>query len=194
MASVRVRKLEVGWAENNCYILTCPETMESIVIDPAAEADKILGECKGVRVKYILITHGHQDHVGALSEVKDSTGGLIGIHPEDASRIPMEPDLLLEDHSFLTFGNLELKVLHTPGHTPGGTCFLIEEYLFSGDTIFPGGPGNTSLPGANHSDILKSIWEKVFVLPDSTIIYPGHGLETTVGKEKDNGIYGSGRS
>jgi glyoxylase-like metal-dependent hydrolase (beta-lactamase superfamily II) len=145
-------------------------------------------------VKYILITHGHGDHIGALSEVKVSTGALVAIHPNDASKIPIEPDVLLEDGSFLTFGSLRLKVLHTPGHTPGGTCFLIEGYLFSGDTIFPGGPGNTSLPGANHSDIMKSISEKIFLLPDSTIIYPGHGLETTVGREKESGIYGSERS
>lgn len=189
MGSVRIKKLEVGFLENNCYILTCEQTWETVIIDPAAQGTRILNNCKGLRVKYILITHGHLDHIGALSELKASTKALVGIHFMDASSLPFTPDIFLEGGSSLVFGNLELRVIHTPGHTRGGICFLIDKYLFSGDTIFPGGPGNTALPGANYSDIINSIWQKIFVLPDNTIIYPGHGLETTVGREKQSGIY-----
>lgn len=193
MDSVQIKRLEVGSFESNCYILSCPERLDSAIIDPGAEGEKILKDCKGLRVKFILITHGHGDHIGALGEVRDSIRAPVGIHSMDASSLSFPPDILLKDGDSLMVGNLELRVIHTPGHTPGGVCFLIDKYLFSGDTIFPGGPGNTALPRANYSEIINSIWQKIFVLPDDTIIYPGHGLETTVGREKYSGIYGQSK-
>lgn len=190
---VEIKKLEVGGFENNCYILTCPRAHESIIIDPAAEADRILHEVEGRNVKYILLTHGHRDHIGALEEVRITTGAPVGIHAEDAQALKKVPDFFLKDGQTLTCGEYSIKVLHTPGHSPGGVCFQMGKILFSGDTIFPNGPGNTSIPRADAQIILESIHLKIFVLPDDTIIYPGHGLETTVGREKATPFYLSTR-
>jgi len=121
--------------------------------------------------------------------VKDETKAPVGIHADDARCLSSPPDFYLKDGDLIPFGKLKLKVLHTPGHSPGGVCFLLGKHLISGDTIFPGGPGNTAISGANYSRIIKSIWEKIFVLSDDTIIYPGHGANATVGKEKLSGIY-----
>jgi glyoxylase-like metal-dependent hydrolase (beta-lactamase superfamily II) len=186
---MEVKRLEVGCFENNCYILICPRTRESVIIDPAAEAERILGETRKTKVRYILITHGHMDHMGALEEVRKYTGAPVGIHPRDASALKKPSDFSLEDGQILTFGDITLKVLHTPGHSPGGVCFLAGKILFSGDTIFPNGPGNTAIPGADGRLILSSIYKKIFILPDDTNIYPGHGLETTVGREKATDFY-----
>lgn len=186
---LEIKKFEVGSFENNCYILVCLESGEGIIIDPAAEGRKILNEAKDLKVKAILITHGHGDHIGALETVKNETGAPVGIHADDAPRLPLTPDFYLKDGDEIPFGKLKLKVLHTPGHSPGGVCLLVGKHLISGDTIFPGGPGNTAIPGANYSRIIKSIWEKIFILPDDTIVYPGHGANTTVGEEKRSGIY-----
>jgi glyoxylase-like metal-dependent hydrolase (beta-lactamase superfamily II) len=186
---MEVKRLEVGFFENNCYVLTCTRTRESVIIDPAAEAKRILGETGETRVRYILITHGHMDHIGALEEVRRQTGAAVAIHARDARALKDRPDFFLEDGQTLTFGDVTLKVLHTPGHSPGGVCFLTGEILFSGDTIFPNGPGNTAIPGANEQLILSSIHSKIFILPDDTVIYPGHGLETTVGREKATSFY-----
>jgi len=190
---VEIKKLEVGGFENNCYILTCPRAHESIIIDPAAEAGRILHEVEGRNVKYILLTHGHRDHIGALEEVRITTGAPVGIHAEDAQALKKVPDFFLKDGQTLTCEEYSIKVLHTPGHSPGGVCFQMGKILFSGDTIFPNGPGNTSIPRADAQIILESIHSKIFVLPDDTIIYPGHGLETTVGREKATPFYLSTR-
>lgn len=184
-----LQRLEVGTFENNCYILTCPGSQEVVIIDPASEGNKILKEIEGKIVKYILITHGHHDHIGALRQVKQATKAPVGIHPMDARSLPFPPDLELKDGDIISFGNCSLKVLHTPGHTAGSVCLLVGQNLLSGDTIFPNGPGNTDLPGGNYKQIIKSIREKIFTLPEHTIIYPGHGLETTVGREKSTSYY-----
>jgi glyoxylase-like metal-dependent hydrolase (beta-lactamase superfamily II) len=186
---MEVKRLEVGFFENNCYVLTCRRRRESVIIDPAAEAKRILGETGETKVRYILITHGHMDHIGALEEVRRQTGAAVAIHARDARALKDSPDFFLEDGQTLTFGDVTLKVLHTPGHSPGGVCFLTGKILFSGDTIFPNGPGNTAIPGANEQLILSSIHSKIFILPDDTVIYPGHGLETTVGREKVTSFY-----
>ena len=186
---MELKRLEVGSFENNCYILICPRTRESAIIDPAAETERILQGAENTRVKYILITHGHMDHIGALEEVRKHTGAPVGIHELDAFALQKPPDFFLQDRQIMTFGNVSLHVLHTPGHSPGGVCFLTGKILLSGDTIFPNGAGNTAIPRSNYQEILKSIHSKVFALPEDTIIYPGHGLEATVGREKATSFY-----
>ncbi len=186
---MELKRLEVGSFENNCYILTCPRTRETVIIDPSAEEDEILRAIRGGSVKYILMTHGHMDHIGALEEVQDATHAPVGIHEQESRALRRKPDFFLQDGEVLTFGEVSLKVLHTPGHSPGAVCFLTGKILFSGDTIFPNGPGNTEIPRADYQEILRSIHSKIFVLPDDTIIYPGHGLETTVGREKSTSFY-----
>lgn len=185
MSSIQIKRLVLGSMENNCYILTCPETLQGVIIDPGAEEENILKKCEGLRVNYILITHNHPDHIGALIAVKEATGAPVAVHFLDASQFPISPDILLKDKDILKAGRLEFQVIHTPGHTPGGVCFLIDKHLFSGDTIFHQGIGNTAFPGGDYFTLIKSIKEKIFVLPDLTVIYPGHGSQTTVAKEKN---------
>jgi hydroxyacylglutathione hydrolase len=186
---LELKRLEVGFMENNCYILACARTRETVIIDPAADAERILAETADLAVRSIVITHGHGDHIGALEEVRRRTRAPVGIHARDARALRKAPDFFLTDGQILTFGDESLTVLHTPGHTPGGVCLLTGDVLFSGDTIFPNGPGNTELPGADYQTILRSIHKKVFTLPDHTTIFPGHGLETTVGREKKTSFY-----
>lgn len=184
-----LKKLEVGSFENNCYLLSCLKTKEALIIDPAADAEKILKALKGLKAKYILITHSHSDHIGALRMVKNATAVPVGIHSADAARLPSPPDFHLKDGEFIHFGQCAVKILHTPGHTSGGVCMLIGNCLISGDTIFPGGAGNTAIPGASRSRILKSIKEKLFLLPGDITIHPGHGAPSTIERERNSPYY-----
>jgi len=178
---------------SNCYIITCPQTRDSVLVDAPAEAPEILKQLKGTNPRYILITHSHSDHVGALSELKSKLGIPVGAHRLDADGLSLRPDFLLDDGVEIPFGNISLKVLHTPGHTPGSVCFLIGKHLISGDTIFPGGPGKTESPG-DLKQIIESITSKVFALPDDTEICPGHGDLTIVRKERTELAIFSSRS
>ncbi|HWL65153.1 MAG TPA: MBL fold metallo-hydrolase [Actinomycetota bacterium] len=177
-----VRKIEVGTMENNVYVLECPETHDAFVVDGCFETEKILEGADGANVVGILQTHGHMDHVQALPELKERLG--VPVHAHTGDDYPIEVDVQLNDGDELKLGNRTVSVLHTPGHTPGGTCFLIGKHLISGDTLFPGGPGNTWGNKDAFEQIIGSIESKLFVLPDETAVYPGHGNDTKIGAEK----------
>lgn len=181
--NLQIDRFSLGPFGTNCYILSCRKTGESVLVDTPAEGDKILRQLKGSDPRYIIITHNHLDHLGAFSEVTAELNIPVAIHPEDAKKLPSQPEILLKNGDSISFGKVSLKVLHTPGHTPGSLCLLTGKYLISGDTIFPGGPGKTGSPAALRQ-IIESLSEKIFTLPEDTRIYPGHGDSTLLGKEK----------
>lgn len=174
--------LVVGGLETNCYILKFETS--GIIIDPGAEPERIINAASGITIHMIIATHRHYDHVDALNAVKQRTNAQTAIHPLDWID---GFDMKLEDGQIITIEGKQITVLHTPGHTPGGCCFLFNTTLFSGDTLFPGGHGNTSFSDGDQRLITKSIREKLMVLPDETKVYPGHGLPTTIGQER--GLY-----
>jgi glyoxylase-like metal-dependent hydrolase (beta-lactamase superfamily II) len=177
-----VRKIEVGAMENNVYVLECPETHASLIVDGCFEAGTILKGAEGTDVAAIVQTHGHADHVQALPGLKEALGVPVCAHPGDDYPVAIERELANGD--VVEFGNRGAKVLHTPGHTPGGICLLVGRHLVSGDTLFPGGPGNTWNDADRFSEIIEAIETKLFTLPDETAVYPGHGKDTTIGAEK----------
>jgi glyoxylase-like metal-dependent hydrolase (beta-lactamase superfamily II) len=168
----------------NAYVLVCEEGLQSLLIDAPGAMKKILNFMEQSKPRYILMTHSHFDHTGALKKLKKALAVPVAAHEADAKSLPLKPDILLKDGDELQFGTQKLKVLHTPGHTPGSLCFLVNHYLFSGDTLFPGGPGRTSSAQA-FEQIVASIREKLFVLPDETRVYPGHGDPTVLSREKE---------
>jgi len=183
--AIRIEKLDPGgeqWA--NAYLLTCLSTGESVLVDAPGRLEKMRPQVAGKGVKYILMTHNHGDHIGALAGLKAELKVPVAGHEADAPKYPVPLDINLNDGDKLTFGRLEIKVLHTPGHTRGSLAFLVGKYLIAGDTIFPHGPGHTISPAGFHQ-IVKSLTEKVFVLPDGTLVFPGHGDGTVLGKEKE---------
>lgn len=177
-------KLVVGPFDNNSYLLACRRTGEAVMIDAADEADRLSDAVGDFDLRLVLTTHGHRDHVQAVSEVRRRTGASVGIHAADAHSIASGPDFHIEDRRIYEVGNLRIEALHTPGHTPGSCCFVVDELLFSGDTLFPGGPGNTWGDKAAFAEIVDSIESSLFTLPDATLVLPGHGLDTTIGAEK----------
>ena len=183
-SDIQIEKLQLGPFGNNAYVIVCQATGDSALVDAPNEAGKILERLKGTNPRYILITHTHMDHLGALSELQSELRVPVAVHPLEANNLPSPPGIMLNDGDTVSFGNIELKVLHTPGHTAGSLCFLTGQYLMSGDTLFPGGPGKTSSPAAL-KQIIESITEKIFVLPDDTQIHPGHGDSTILKKEKE---------
>jgi len=180
---IQIDKLELGPYGTNAYILVCRNTGESVIVDAPADAGKILDLLKGTRPNYILITHNHMDHTGALADLKSALDLPIAAHADDAGRLPVSADQLLNDGDVISFGDIKLSVLYTPGHTPGSICFLTGNYLIAGDTLFPGGPGRTGSP-ADFKKILNSLTGKIFVLADETQVFPGHGNSTTLEKER----------
>ena len=191
--------------ENNNYLLVDEESKEAVLIDCSSMDENILIELKkqGATLKYVLLTHGHFDHIGGLNDLPKEVKVLM--HKNDMEWInevntylPMigmpsmeipKIDEFIEDNQIIKLGNIEIKVIHTPGHTQGGVCFYINGHLFSGDTIFRESVGRCDLPGGNFNQIVESIEQRIFTLPSETVIHPGHGRETTVGWEKENNSY-----
>jgi len=197
-----IKDLTVGPIMANCFIVGCEKTREAVVIDPGDEPDKILLTLAGLKlkVKYIINTHGHFDHVGGNKRMKDATGADILIHSLDAPMLDYisqsasawgmnaedspAPDRMLKDGDEVKFGNIILKVIHTPGHSPGGISLYSDGFVFVGDTLFAGSIGRTDFPGGDFDTLISSIRKKLFVLGDDVRVFTGHGPETTIGTEK----------
>lgn len=180
---IRIEKFELGPFGTNAYIVTCRVSRYSALIDAPAEENIIKDKLKNTIPQYILLTHNHMDHTGALSQLRAELKIPLAAHDSDARNLTPPAEILLNNGDTVSLGEIEFTVLHTPGHTQGSLCFLVGHYLISGDTIFPGGPGRTSTP-YDFKQIINSITEKIFVLPDDTQIYPGHGNSTVLKNEK----------
>lgn len=195
--------IHVGITQTNCYVVGCEETHEGVVIDPGGHPQRIIDaiEESGLTVRYVLNTHCHFDHMGANAEIVAATGAPLALHPAELPILQARggaswfgvlvkesplPDVELADGQVLEVGTLRFQVLHTPGHSPGGVTFYLEEQgvAFDGDALFHMGVGRTDLPGGDWDTLMRSIQEVLFALPDETVLYPGHGPQTTVGREK----------
>ena len=199
-----VKTLVVGSFAANCYVVGSSSTMKGMIIDPGAEAATILRTVQqmGLSVSLIVLTHAHIDHVGAVRAVKEKTHAQFALHEAEKVLVfaspmrmltalgltpvksPPQPDRLLKDDDRIDIDDLHFGVLHTPGHSTGGICLLGHGVVFSGDTLFKLGIGRTDFPGCSHERLIKSIQDKLMVLPDETIVYPGHGPSTTIGDER----------
>lgn len=198
-----IERIPVSLYATNCYIIGCKNTLEGVVFDPGGDAPTILDSIKkhNLTIKYIILTHGHFDHIGALAEIKDKTGARVAVHKDDKDMLvnpnkslsslvgedskTVQPDMLLEEGHRLEIGDFKLEILHTPGHTPGGICVIIDNrILISGDTLFAGSIGRTDLPGGDYGTLIKSIKTKLMVLDEEMPVYPGHGPATNIGYEK----------
>ena len=183
-SQVEVHKLVVGPVDNNVFVVRCKETGDAVLLDAANEHEKLLDLCRSLGVRKVLETHGHWDHIQAVPAVRDA-GYEVGVTAADASMLPSY-DFVLDDGSVIVVGRLRLHTIATPGHTPGSMCFRLEgsPVLFSGDTLFPGGPGATRFPGGDFPTIIRSIEDRLFAtLPRETVVMPGHGADTTIGDE-----------
>lgn len=199
---MEIIKIPVGIYAANCYIVYCKETKEGIVIDPGSNGaeigDKILE--LGITIKYIILTHGHWDHTDGILELKKKINVPVLIHKEDeplmkagkkgiyskasSDNKEISADKYIEDEEKLEVGNMEIEIIHTPGHSPGGVCIKINNRIFTGDTLFAGSIGRTDLQGGSYNTLISSIKEKLLIYPDDTIVYPGHGESSTIGREK----------
>jgi glyoxylase-like metal-dependent hydrolase (beta-lactamase superfamily II) len=174
----------LGPYENNIFLISHEDSGQGYVVDGGYEPEQIAAAANGLGVRGILITHGHRDHHENVGDLKPLLAAPVGIGIDDAAELSIEADTLIVDQQVFSFGPLALQAIHTPGHTPGSTCFLIGQHLFTGDTLFPGGPGNTHHDPVRFERIIASIRERLFSLPDDTVVYPGHGRDTTIGTER----------
>ena len=183
-SQVEIHKTVVGPYDNNVFIVRCRETGDALLVDAANEHEQLLELAKDLGVRQIVETHGHWDHIQAIPQLRDA-GYEVAVTAADAGMLPSY-DLLLEDDTVLEVGRLRLRTILTPGHTPGSICFQIEgsPVLLSGDTLFPGGPGNTKTDLGDFAQIIESIDRRLLTLPAETIVMPGHGLDTTIGNER----------
>jgi glyoxylase-like metal-dependent hydrolase (beta-lactamase superfamily II) len=181
-----LKKIVVGPYQANCYILGCKDTMEGLVIDPGDEVFRIvqaITESK-LTIKSILITHGHIDHVGGAAELKRITGAPVGIHRLDSAALGFPADKHVDEGDTIQLGTYSLKVLHTPGHSPGGVCYLAPGAVFTGDTLFAGSIGRTDFPGGDYQQLIQGVKAKLFTLDDALRVYPGHGPLSTIATER----------
>ncbi len=184
-ATVRVDKVVVGPYENNAYVVRCKGRGDAVLIDAANEHELLVPLCRALGVRKVLTTHGHWDHIQAVTAARDA-GIDVGIAAGDADMLDSY-DFVIDDDSIYEVGDLKLHTIPNPGHTPGSVSFLLEDtpLLFTGDTLFPGGPGNTSGHAkASFTQIIDSIDRRLFTLPGDTLVLPGHGLDTTIGDER----------
>ena len=202
-----IKTIPVGPLATNSYIVACEQTRKAVIIDPGFDVDRIKTQIDqlDLEVVYILLTHGHFDHCSGIGEVKAMFNVPVYMHRDDipyvaeakthsrmygfsVPEVPL-PDQFIEDGDTISFGDCSFQVIHTPGHTPGGVCFYTPGTLFAGDTLFSGSVGRTDLPGGSFEAISSSIKTGLYNLPDDTVVYPGHGLPTTIGEEKSSNPY-----
>ncbi|CAB4895389.1 unannotated protein [freshwater metagenome] len=185
-SNVEVHKLVVGPYDNNVFVIRCRATGDAVLIDAANEHEKLLELCTQLGVRRVLETHGHWDHIQAIPAMREA-GYEVAVTAADAPRLKdVGYDVFIDDAEVIEVGNLRLLAIHNPGHTEGSISFAVADtpLLFTGDTLFPGGPGNTALEGGDFATIIQSIDNKLFTFPPDTIVLPGHGLDTTIGAER----------
>lgn len=202
MNNLKIHGLQVGMLETNCYLIEHTETHQALCVDPGGDAEKIIRYCKQYRIAIdrILLTHGHYDHIGAVNALVDTFGMKVWIHPDDVD-MATNPELNLssfivapyhidsylnyfEEDELIMLGNQKIQVIHTPGHSPGSVCFLWNDYLISGDTLFRNSIGRSDFPGSDPELLIESIEQKLMPLDDRIQVYPGHGMATTIGHER----------
>lgn len=173
-----------GTADTNCYVVGCARSKEAVVIDPGADPTKIVDQCQGLAVRHLFCTHGHRNHATAKEDVKAAVGGETALSLLDAKAYLRSADHYLNDGDRFPFGDFELEAIATPGHSPGSFCFKVGNHLFTGDTLLQGNLGRTDIPDVDISRQLVSVLSRLLTLPENTVIYPGHGPTTTVGRER----------
>jgi glyoxylase-like metal-dependent hydrolase (beta-lactamase superfamily II) len=184
MARLGIQKVHVGAKDTNCYLVTCTETRETVVIDPGDDPAKIQQQLGTLTVRWIVFTHAHPGHVGAKDALKAATGAPTAMHLADATANLKSADRYLVTGDSLPFGTFTLEVLATPGHSPGGLSFKVGNHLFTGDTLMAGRIGRVDLPGSSPQQLAMSLHAGLMTLPDNTVVYPGHGPNTTIGTER----------
>ncbi|MGA1075294.1 MAG: MBL fold metallo-hydrolase [Ilumatobacteraceae bacterium] len=185
-ADAEVHKVVVGPYDNNVFVIRCRHTGEAVLVDAANEHELLLDMCRGLGVRRVLETHGHFDHIGAVAELREA-GYEVAVTAQDAPMlVEVGYDVFLDDAEVIEFGRLRLDAIHTPGHTPGSISFALAgtPLLFTGDTLFPGGPGATHFEGGDFTTIIHTIDTKLFTFAADTIVLPGHGDDTTIGTER----------